>query len=155
EEATARVKSQMSVIFDGFYQLSAAEIDLVVAIAYQAPVTITLPEWPGSVVARQRLLGDGFLERPCTNRRRASSSQTFSAANIESECEEIARRILAEATKGRPLREIGVLLRVRDPYAPLLETILARFGIPARFYFADPLGSHPAVAYLTRLVRAQ
>ncbi len=49
---------------------------------------------------------------------------------------------------------MGVVLRSRDPYAGLVETTLARFGIPARSYFLDPVGSHPAVAYLTGVVRA-
>ncbi len=45
-------------------------------------------------------------------------------------------------------------LRSRDPYAPALETTFARFGIPARFYFADPLIDHPVIGFLAGLVRA-
>ena len=49
---------------------------------------------------------------------------------------------------------MGVILRVREPYASALQTTLARFGIPARFYFLSPLVEQPAVAYLCRIVRA-
>ncbi len=78
----------------------------------------------------------------------------FSAATPEREAEEIARRILEHAEGGRRFREMGVVLRSRDPYGPLVETTLARFGIPARSYFFDPLAAHPAVKYLTGVVRA-
>ncbi len=55
---------------------------------------------------------------------------------------------------GRRFRDIGIVLRAYDPYGPLLETTLARFGIPARFYFTAPLAFHPAIAYLSGLVNA-
>ncbi|MGH7330465.1 MAG: hypothetical protein ACREJX_19120, partial [Polyangiaceae bacterium] len=49
---------------------------------------------------------------------------------------------------------MGIILRACDPYAATLETTLARFGIPARFYFADPPIAHPAVAWLAGIVSA-
>ena len=76
------------------------------------------------------------------------------APTLDRETEEIARRILEETAGGRPFRDIGIVLRTRDPYAPALETTLTRFGIPARFYFADPLAAHPAVDYFSRIVDA-
>ncbi len=79
--------------------------------------------------------------------------EAFCAATLEQETEEIARRILDEAARGVPLHDIGIVLRTRDPYAPALETTLARFGIPVRFYFADPLASHPAIDFLGGIVR--
>src|SRR5262249_40758575 len=69
----------------------------------------------------------------------------------EHETTEIAERILKET---RPLREIGIILRTREPYASILETTLARYGIPARFYFADPLSTHPLIAHLSGIIRA-
>jgi ATP-dependent helicase/DNAse subunit B len=43
-------------------------------------------------------------------------------------------------------------VRSRDAYAPVIETALARFGIPFRSYFTDPLAAHPAIAYLAGIV---
>ena len=85
---------------------------------------------------------------------RSASRTGFSAATIEREVEEIARRILSYAAQGRSFREMGIVLRSRDPYAGLVETTLARFGIPARFYFHQPLGSHPALVFLSNVMRA-
>ena len=49
---------------------------------------------------------------------------------------------------------MGIVLRSRDPYAGVVETTLARFGIPARFYFHRPLGSHPALMYFSTVIQA-
>lgn len=74
--------------------------------------------------------------------------------NMEREAEEIAARITSEASRGRPFREIGIVLRSRDPYGPLIETTLARFGIPYRSYFPQTLAPHVYVQYLSALCRA-
>ncbi|MGA3205855.1 MAG: PD-(D/E)XK nuclease family protein, partial [Bryobacteraceae bacterium] len=49
---------------------------------------------------------------------------------------------------------MGILLGVRDPYAAALESTLARFGIPARFHFTSALSAHPAIQYITGIVRS-
>ena len=49
---------------------------------------------------------------------------------------------------------MGIVLRSRDPYMGVVATTLARFGIPARFYFHNPLGSHPALTFLSNVVRS-
>ena len=49
---------------------------------------------------------------------------------------------------------MGIVLRTREPYAPALATTLARFGIPTRLYFADPLTSYSVVDFLGGIVRA-
>jgi ATP-dependent helicase/DNAse subunit B len=113
-----------------------------------------LREFLGSERARQRMIRAGFSETRFTEVLRAPERVIFSAATPEREAEEIARRILEHAERGRRFREMAVVLRSRDPYGPLIETTLARFGIPARGYFLDPLASHPAVAYLAGVVRA-
>src|SRR6185369_4918948 len=94
---------------------------------------------------RKMLLSAGFEERRLATAMRSARQRGFSAATIEREVEEIVRRILKFATQGRHFREMGIILRSRDPYAGVVETTLARFGIPARFYFQQPLGSHPAL----------
>jgi ATP-dependent helicase/DNAse subunit B len=76
------------------------------------------------------------------------------AASIEREVDEIARQILEQTAAGRPFREMGVVVRAADVYAPLLATTFERFGIPARFYFDLDLERHAAVRFLTGTMEA-
>ena len=164
------------ILFDGFFSFSNAELNLIESLAARARIVVTLPEgppggasaragsntpigsnksdWPGAAAARSRLLRAGFAEFRCTQVFRTPEVKAFCAPTLEQETEEIARRVLEEADGGRPFHEMGIVLRARDPYAPALTTTLARFGIPARFYFAEALGAHPAIAFLTGAVRA-
>ncbi|HEV2423786.1 MAG TPA: PD-(D/E)XK nuclease family protein [Terriglobia bacterium] len=57
----------------------------------------------------------------------------FSAPGEGRECLEIARRILGESRQGVAFDQTAVLLRAASKYAALLETALARAGIPAYF----------------------
>jgi ATP-dependent helicase/DNAse subunit B len=151
------------IVFDGFFSFSNAELSLIESLAARTRVVVTLPEgalggdagdWPGAAAARSRLLRAGFREQRCARLFRMPEVEVFCAPTLEQEIEEIARRILEEAARGRPFHEMGIVLRTRDPYAPALKTTLARFGIPARFYFAEVLAAHPAVAFLAGAVRA-
>jgi len=143
-----------NVILDGFFTLSAAETELILALRERTSVTLTLPDWPGSQAVRKILLSAGFAEQRLSSAIRSAIRTGFSAATIEREVEEIARRILTYAVQGRSFREMGIVLRSRDPYAGVVETTLARFGIPARFYFHHPLGSHPVLMFLAGVLRA-
>ncbi len=136
------------IVFDGFFAFSAAERKLIEALAGMASVTVTLPE------ADPQLVRAGFIEHRLNESRRNARIEKFAAPTPDREIEEIARRILDQAASGRPFREMGVILRAREPYGSALQTTLARFGIPARFYFLDALIDQPAVAYLCRVVRA-
>jgi ATP-dependent helicase/nuclease subunit B len=84
-------------------------------------------------------------------RERTGDVVLFSAPGEGRECIEIARWVLDEAESGVPFDRMAVLLRDPATYTPLLETALARAGIPA--YFAhgtlrpDPAGR----AFLTLL----
>lgn len=142
------------IVLDGFFFFSSAELALIESLDECSQLTVTLPAWPGAEHSRGRLLARGFVEKHCSESHRRPAITAFSAPTLERESEEIARQILEHAARGRPFREMGVVLRSRDPYAPVLETTFARFGIPARFYFADPLSAHPAIDHLSRLVRA-
>lgn len=150
----ARTGPSPTAVFDGFFSFSHAELEFIEGLAAHSQVTVTLPDWPGAENARRRLLARGFAEVRMTEVHRKPRRDAFSAATLERETEEIARRILEYTAKGRNFRDMGIVLRVRDPYGPALETTLARFGIPARFYFSDPLSAHPAIVYLSGAVRA-
>jgi ATP-dependent helicase/DNAse subunit B len=142
------------IVLDGFFTLSPAELAFLDKLASQTQVTVTLPDWPGSASARQHLLSIGFIEQHLDTPLRHPRQTVRAALSLEEEVEQIARSILEHAARGREFREMGVLLRVRDPYAPALESVFARLGIPARFHFADALSAHPAIQYLTGLIRA-
>jgi ATP-dependent helicase/DNAse subunit B len=158
------------IVFDGFFSFSNAELTLIESLAARSRIVVTLPQgppggsstragsnksaWPGAAAARSRLLRAGFAEARCTHVFRTPAVEAFCAPTLEQETEEIARRVLEEAAHGRPFHEMGIVLRARDPYAPALKTTLTRFGIPARFYFAEALGAYPAIAFLAGAVRA-
>jgi len=151
---TAQPTATGPVIVDGFFTFSPSELDLIETLAAQTSVTVTLPDWPGSESARARLLAAGFTEQRLEVPLRNPARTVFAAPSLEQEVEQIALQILDHCARGREFREMGVLLRVRDPYAPALETVFARFGIPTRFHFADALSAHPAIQYLSGIVRA-
>jgi len=143
------------LVFDGFFSFSRGELELILALAQQTPVTVTLPESPGASGAIEILeTGLGQILRIGDEGPRKPDVQLFSATTVEQETSAIAEVILSEAQTGRPFREIGIVLRTREPYASILETMLARHGIPARFYFSDPLDSHPVVAFLSGIMRS-
>ncbi len=142
------------IVFDGFFKLSAGESSLIAVLSLRTELTITLPEWSGAQRARDGVLAGGFDEIHVSAPPSTAQATLFTAATAEREVEEIAGRIVQEVSRGRRFREIGVVLRSRDPYGPLVETTLARFGIPARGYFIDTLASHPTVQFRTTLVRS-
>ena len=116
---------------EGFHALPDPELRLIAALRKHAEVTVTEPAAgtsPAVAIVR--------------------------APSVERECDEIARRILEQASSGRPFREIGIVVRAADAYVPLLRSTLERYGIPARFYFDSPLERHPAVRFLAGAVDA-
>ena len=141
-----------NVVLDGFFTLSPAELDFILTLAERTNASITLPDWPGSQAVRKVLLAAGFEEQRLASPFRTARRTGFSAATVEHEVEEIARRILDWAARGRAFREMAIVLRSREPYAGLVETTLARFGIPARLYFDPPVGSHPALVFFANIM---
>lgn len=133
-QALGGTSSTPRVVLDGFFTFSADEIRFLEALSRRTRLVVTLPDWPAADPARTGLLQAGFTELLLSGTHRQPRQVVLSAATIEREAEEIARHILEENASGRRFREMGILLRARDPYAPLLETTFVRFGIPARFY---------------------
>jgi len=142
------------VLFDGFFRFTAIELDLIRALASAVDVTVTLPAWEGAAWTRQALITMGFREEVRFRRRQDPRRHLSSAPSADREAEEVARLVLDHAARGRPFREIGVILRSRSPYVPVLRRAFERFAIPARFYFAEPLASHPAVRRAAGIVDA-
>ena len=142
------------LLFDGFYRFAAAELDLIGALRRRVDIVVTLPDWEGAEFSKRTLAKFGFREKRLGRVRPAPRDGLVTASNLEQEVEEIARRILREAESGRPFQEMGVVVRGYAPYVPALRSTFERFGIPARYYFPQPLADHPAVARIVRLVDA-
>jgi ATP-dependent helicase/DNAse subunit B len=159
ETAAARIELEnqplpASILWHGFFTLSAGELSLVSGLAQKSDLAISLPDWPGAERTREVLRAKSFDELQIDPEKRSVKTSLFRAATIEREVEEMARQVLEAANKGRAFHEIGVVLRSRDPYGPIVASTLARFGIPARSYFIDTLASHPTIVFLSTLVRA-
>jgi ATP-dependent helicase/DNAse subunit B len=141
-----------TVWLNGFHTLPDPELAVIDAIARHADVTIALAEDATEAMCA-RLVAMGFPEEPFTRARTFAAIAKVRASSIEREVEEIARRVLEQA-KGRPFREMGIIVRSADTYVPLLRATLERFGIPARFYFETDTERHPATRFLTGAVDA-
>ena len=142
------------VFFDGFFSFTPAELELVRACASIASVTVSLPAWPGAEPAINFLRAAGFRIENLHPVRPQPHEDLVAAPTREREAEEVARRILDHASRGRAWREMGLILRSEAPYASLLKTVFARFGIPARFYFRRPLSAQPCVQFFSAVIEA-
>ena len=143
-----------TIWLDGFYAFPDPELNVVAALCRHADVTLTLPLAEITGGTRARLLAMGFTEEVCHRERVQARTGLCEAPSIEREADEIARRILEESAAGRPFRDIGIIVRSPEVYAPLLSTTLNRFGIPASFYFDEDLSRHPLIRYLVGVVNA-
>jgi len=143
-----------AVWLDGFHALPDPELRVIAALGRHSQVTLTATDTDLSEPMRARLGAMGFAEERVARARPAPALALVKAPGIERETEEIARRILEQAGAGRPFREIGVVARAAETYVPLLRTTLERFGIPARFYFDQPLEAHPVARFLAGAVDA-
>lgn len=142
------------IFLDGFFTFSPFELNLLEVLARRTRLHVALPEWTGAREAVDRLRRAGLrLERlsPC----RPPAAPFFCPApNAAREAEEIALRILEGRGEGLAWRDFGIILRGREPYVPLLQTTLARFGIPCRSYFAGPLLQHSTARCLASLLES-
>jgi ATP-dependent helicase/DNAse subunit B len=143
-----------TIWLDGFYALPDPELAVIGALCRHADVTLTLPTAKITEATRARLLAMEFVEEACTRRRTEPRMELCATPSIEREADEIARRILEQAAAGRPFREMGVIVRSPEIYAPVLRATLDRFGIPARFYFDGDLLNHPLARHLVGIVDA-
>src|SRR4051812_41689068 len=125
-----------SIWMDGFFSFTDPELAVIRAIEAHAELIVALPDLESLA---------GIAGPPV---------QAFSAATVDREAEEIARRILAQVGDGRAFREIGIVVRNPDVYLPALQAALDRFGIPARFYFSGKLSELGPARFLAGVVKA-
>jgi ATP-dependent helicase/DNAse subunit B len=143
-----------TIWLDGFYALPDPELSVIAALGRHAELTLTLDEAELGEATLARLGAMDFSEERARGARTRPALTLVQAPGIEREVEEIARRILVQADSGRPFREIGIIVRTPDVYAPILRATLERFGIPARFYFDAPLERHPVARFLSGAIDA-
>ena len=163
ELAAAQITAQglhgiSTICMDGFHALPDPELRVVAAMGRHADLTLTLGDDDLTPALRTRLTAMGFtavVDQERTRARRARPALALvKAPGIEREVEEIARRILLQATAGRPFREMGVIVRAPEIYVPALRSTLERFGIPASFYFDTRLERHAVVRFLAGAIEA-
>lgn len=155
KRAAERVPVISNVIFHGFFSFTRPELEIVSALGKLSEVLLSLPSWTGTAdtMAALRKMRCEEIEFPAdtpSNVKRV----LVTTSTADQEAEEIARRILAERDAGREFREIGVVVRSEHPGGKVLRCALERFGIPARFYFGEPLVENPVTAYLAAVVEA-
>jgi ATP-dependent helicase/DNAse subunit B len=129
-------------LVDGFFHFNPRELDVLEALAAHGELTVTLPDWDGAAWSRERLLAMGMIETRLERLRARPEVEIVRAQNAEQEIEEIALRLLESR---RPFWEMGIVVRTGGPYLPALRTAFGRFGIPARFYFPEPLDGRPRI----------
>jgi ATP-dependent helicase/DNAse subunit B len=143
-----------TIWMDGFHALPDPELRVIEALGRHAEVTLTLDERDLTGSLRGRLDRMGFREEHIARARPAPAIALVRAPNMERECDEIARGILEQVASGRQFREMAVIVRPADAYVPVLRSTLARFRIPARFYFEQALDEHAAIRFLTLAMEA-
>jgi RecB family exonuclease len=143
-----------TICMDGIHALPDPELRLVAALGRHAGLTLTLGDEDLTPALRARLAAMGCTEERMPARRARPALVLVKAPGIEREVEEIARRILQQASSGRPFREMGVIVRAPEIYVPALRSTLERFGVPARFYFESTLERHPVVRFLSGAIDA-
>jgi ATP-dependent helicase/DNAse subunit B len=142
----------LKIWMDGFLAFSPVESELVRSLATNCELTLTLPEMEGTKPVRQLALQLGAADRLLTGAVRAPARVLAGANSLEREADEIARRIVELRASGMQFRDIAVAVRDPGAYVSLLRATFERFEVPARFYFDQPLESHPATIFLSGLV---
>ena len=133
----ARSPSVLVTIPAGDDATSRAVSDITSAARAMGSVVCPRPSSPrangASATGIARLQAYLFSEEVPCDRGTREDVVLFSAPGESRECVEIARRVLEEAAGGVPFDRMAILLRAPGIYAALLETALARAGIPAFF----------------------
>ncbi len=141
------------VFLDGFYSLNSSELQLLKMIGERSALTVALPDSPDTAV-RESLLARGFEEQRFPVPHRHPTSAVFAAPTMAQEVNEIARRVLQAVDAGRSFRDIGIILRSSQPYESALRVAFARFGIPFRSYFVEPVAHNAAARAILGIARA-
>lgn len=142
------------VFVDGFFTFSRAEIELLRAFDGRVDLLVTLPDWAGATGVRKLLENQRCDVTQFHLVRREPARTLVEALDPQREAEEITLRVLEARKRGFAWREIGVIMRAEFPYAPLIERVFARAGIPARLYFGQSLAGTAVAQFFEAWVAA-
>ena len=153
--AEARKRKPGVVLLDGFFNFTAAEIELVRALAETAEkLVVTLPE-DAAGPSRDALLAMGLIEerlQPIQQPR--PQAAVVCAPSPEREIEHTAGTILEDRERtGRRFLDYGILLRAPDQYTSIIASVFERFGIPFRLRQPQALRVHGCPQFLAGLLR--
>ena len=137
-----------TVWLDGFHALPDPELAVIRAMTRHAEVVLVRTE------GEEQSQFAGWPVTHFAKSRPSPALMLVKAPNLEREAEEIARRIVEQASAGHQFREMAIVVRNPDTYVPVLRAVLDRFAIPARFYFDAHLQEHAAIRFLCGAVRA-
>jgi ATP-dependent helicase/nuclease subunit B len=102
-----------------------------------------------------RRLRETLFEPPGGSEVRDGSVELVTAPGEAAEAGALARRLLAEARRGVPFEEMGVLLPRPDVYAPIFTDLFRRVGIPCRLHPSLPLATGRSARSLLLLFRCR
>lgn len=144
-----------TVCVTGFFGFTATELKVLRAMCEVCEsLVVALAETPGSRPALEVLRTFAAAEQQLPDPQTKVPRTLFTAATVDGEANEVARRVMIEHSAGRPFHEIGVIVRSEQPIAGALQTAFERFSIPSRSYFAQRLDADPTVRYLVAIVDA-
>jgi len=171
-----------AVYLYGAYELIGVHLSLLRALAERARLITLLPlerrgrAWKYGREFAERFLAGGreeieYLEEPAGGWARGAAGlyeeepvspappgagefELFHAQGVEAELSGVARRILVLHAAGVPLRDIGVVARTLQEYAPHLARVFEVHGIPFSTSATQPLIRFPAPMAFLCLLRA-
>ncbi len=149
---SAKTAPPLTLWFDGFLRFSPLESDLIRALAATCDVTLTLTDGTQTLDARRLAMELGATDHLLPSVPRHNETIAVRAPSPEREADEIARRILELNAHGTEFPNIAVALRDVEGWLPLLRNTFDRFGIPARYYFSEPVRKHPVAVFLDGLI---
>jgi ATP-dependent helicase/nuclease subunit B len=116
------------------------------------PLAALAPPPPPAGLQRLR---ERLFEPPAGDAVRDGSAELLTAPGEAAEVRSIVRRLLAEAQRGVPFEDMGVVLPRPDTYAPLFTDVLERVGVPYRLHPSLPLRHGRAARSLLLLLRCR
>ncbi len=156
------LKTQRSIAYYGFYDLTQAQYDVLRAVSARGEGAVYFPAVPGDA---DWAFADRFLQRYLLGltmgplrvldgpvARRAVTVVTCSGANDEVvACAKDILRLVDD--EGFAFEDIGVVARSLDPYAEIVAREFARHGVPFVTSAERGLSRFPLVQAVLRLLR--
>jgi ATP-dependent helicase/DNAse subunit B len=145
----------------GFYDLTGAQLDLVISLAQHPNVQVYFPfdEGKPEYTFAEKLLNDpAFMQKVAkrrsviVDRRLSPATEIWTCSGHRDEVWLAAKEILRLTDEGMAFERIGVLARNLSPYLPALVDIFSTHRIPFVCSGNEQAGSHPLVKSVRTLL---